>query len=282
MTIRSRHLVVLGVLALSGALTPTLAFAEGEGSPEGSAEARAAASDGLVSRLATLRAEVEALGEELKLAEGERRERRAAALSRIAELSAEQKREALRKERLLDEKARLDARVAEAAQDEQQLLPLVLGALDALEARIEAGLPFRVADRRTEVEGLRARLTAGELAPGQGLLRLWSLLQDELKLTRETGLAKQPIQLGDDEVLAEVVRLGMVALYFSSPDGRVGYAKRDGQGWTYEVVTGEDDVQRLEALFDAQKKQIRSGYFELPLALQTHEPSSTTDPGNTP
>lgn len=224
--------------------------------------------DALAENLAQLRSDVEKLAEELSLKEVELRELTKAETQRKAELEGERQRERLRVERLKQEEGRLVERQQKEAEAEAALVPTLEKGLDALDAYIARGLPFRRAERRQEVEGLRQQLKTRETTPRQGLLRLWSLLQDELKLTRENGLYKQSIALGEQEVLADVVRIGMVGLYFVAPDGRVGRAVPRGEDWQYVELSGEEDQKRVLALVDAFKKQIRAGYFELPLGAE--------------
>jgi hypothetical protein len=220
---------------------------------------------GLAERLAQLRADVEGLSEQLRLTTTDRRERRSAAAARRAELEAERRREALRVSRLTTERDRLQQEVKEAAAREQALLPLVERTLDRLDAQIATGLPFRVPERRAEVQGLRDQLAASTLSPRQALLRAWSLFQDEIKLTQESALHRQTLTVEDEELLADVVRLGMTTIFFSAPDGRVGRIERGADGWRTVVLTDEAQREAIAALFDAHKKQLRTGYFPMPL-----------------
>jgi len=73
--------------------------------------------------------------------------------------------------------------------------------------------------------------------------------------------------LGGVELLAEVARVGLVALYFRAPDGRVGFAIREGDGWTWQTVDGRADADRIEGLFETLGKGIRTGAFDLPWAF---------------
>jgi len=57
-----------------------------------------------------------------------------------------------------------------------------------------------------------------------------------------------------------------VALYFRTSDGRVGQALRGPQGWAFGPFEDGQAIARVQALFDALGKQIRQGWFELPLA----------------
>ena len=66
----------------------------------------------------------------------------------------------------------------------------------------------------------------------------------------------------------DVARMGMVAMYFRTPDGGTGYAERaQGGGWAYRRAASSADEQRIRSLFDALEKQIRVGWFEVPNVL---------------
>lgn len=148
------------------------------------------------------------------------------------------------------------------------LAPLVLARLDALTAHVRAGLPFRTTERLAALEELRRDVASGRVAPDEGLTRLWSALDDELRLTRETALHRQTVELGGQTVLADVARVGMVLAYVRTVDGRLGLARRDGPGpsagWRFEVLQDPTGRERLRALFDALDRHIRSGFFVLP------------------
>ena len=48
-------------------------------------------------------------------------------------------------------------------------------------------------------------------------------------------------------------------------EGQVGRAVlRDGQ-WAYEAFASAADIERVDNVFDALTKQIRQGWFELPV-----------------
>jgi len=143
----------------------------------------------------------------------------------------------------------------------------VLAGLAEVRSAVEGGLPFRVAERVAALDELRAAVERGEIPATKALGRLWAFVEDELRLARENAVDRQTVALGGVEVLAEVARLGMAALLFRAPDGRVGFAARDGAGWTWRVVDDEADAASVTAVLDSLKKGIRTGAFELPWAF---------------
>ena len=79
------------------------------------------------------------------------------------------------------------------------------------------------------------QIANGTLPPHRAANRVWAFYEDEFRLTRETGLHKQTIALGDEQVLADVVKVGAMMLYFKTQDGRIGHARREpttaGASW---------------------------------------------------
>jgi len=220
----------------------------------------------MARKLAELRTEVERLAETHALEQEALRADLRAYEVRKAELEARVRQE----ERRLEELERTIARQRELLQSDdvanEVLTPVVLDALDQIQATIARSLPYRRADRSKAVSDLREEVEGGTMDPRRAVGRVWQLVEDELRLGRENILDKQVIAVDGKEELAEVARLGRVAMYFRTGDGRVGQVVRDGADWRYQVLSGEPAMQVAE-LVDALKKQVRQGWFDLPWAL---------------
>lgn len=220
----------------------------------------------LADQLIARRSEVEQLNSELELLREEQRSTLAGLAAQRAELSASVDRQALaarEAQRKLDE---VEARLAEAGASGDGLRPRIDAAVDALSAYIAAGLPFKREERLAELAAFRQQVATGTLPPARAVNRLWAFFEDEFRLTRDISLQSQTIELGGERLLADVAKLGTMALYFRTQDGRVGLARRDGDAWQFEPAADAQAEQQIRALFDALGKQIRQGYFELPLA----------------
>lgn len=218
----------------------------------------------LAEALIRLRGEVEQLNSELELLRQEQRTTLGGLAAQRADLQAQLERQQ-RSTRELAQRRDAAMEAAQAAGVAGQLLaPVLRTALDGLDAGIAAGLPFKRDERLGVVAELRAQLDSGALPPERAVNRLWALYEDELRLTRDNSLHSQPIPLDGERVLADVAKLGMVALYFRTSDGRLGHAQRSAQGWTFQRVEDPADIAAVAAVFDALGKQIRQGYFVLP------------------
>ena len=135
-----------------------------------------------------------------------------------------------------------------------------------LKNHIAKSIPFKTKERLASVTQITSDLQSQRIDATAALLRLWRVVEDELKLTQETGLYQQGITLSNEQLLVDVIRIGMSVLYFKTEDSRFGIARQDKSGHAdYVEFTNPDEIAALRALFDAQKKQIRTGNFKLPL-----------------
>ena len=236
-----------------------------------SATALAEGVDGLAERLASLRSEVEQLSNELSDAQSEQRERTRSLSRQKAELELEKSREELKLKRLrtlVDEKRQ---EIESQATESKEYSPIFDEKLKAVRAYVEKSLPFRRSERLSSLSKIAEQEEAGLIPPERAISRLWSFMEDELRLTRESGLYMQTITLDGEEHMVDVVRMGMVALYFRTAEDTVGHTVKKGDGWEFVELSDAKQKTRVLELFDQFKKQIRVGYFELPNALSLEQ-----------
>jgi hypothetical protein len=228
----------------------------------------------LAADLARLRGETEQLAAALETEKEEARMALRGLLAQKTELELELRREEVRLAQLRERAAERRERAAADVAARDALRPAVAAAVGELAAVVRAGLPFHPTERAAQLEQLGAHLEDGLLTPHQAVARLWDRVEDELRLTRESGLYRQVVPVDcppgrtcpEAEALVDVVRVGMVGLLFRAPDGRLGRADRTADGWGFPVFRDEADRARTAALFDAFGKQVRTGFFELPAA----------------
>lgn len=218
----------------------------------------------LAERLISLRGEVEQLNTELELLREEQRTVLAGLGAQRAELKASVDRQQLAAR---DAQAKLDAALADASASgasQDVLVPLLLSSIDGLSNQVRAGLPFKNEERLAELATLRSEIERGALPGARAANRLWAFFEDEIRLTRENGLHNQTVEVAGERVLAEVAKVGSMALYLRTPDGRYGQAVRRGETWQFVLTEDAEQQRQIAALFDAYRKQIRQGFFELP------------------
>lgn len=226
--------------------------------------ALASDADSLAASLASLRSDVETLATELSLQKEDLRNRLRAMDAEKADLSVRVRQEELRLEQLQQAvDAQVEARAATSEADEA-LRPVVVQGVATFRTTVEDSLPFRKGERLAELDEIERALASGERTPRESASRLWSFSEDELRLSKENALDRQVIELDGQEVLVDVARLGMVALYWRTDDGRLGKAEKTASGWAWVEYTDQADIVATAELFDALEKQIRTGFFELP------------------
>lgn len=218
----------------------------------------------MAERLAELRAEVDRLQQELDQAKADQRHKLEALGAQITQLEVEKRRQELALQELKNEWESLSQKAPATSSTDAGLAESITRGVAALRRYVETSLPFKRSERLQALNDLEAKLTAGTSSPKKLAGELWTLIEDELRLTRENGLYRQTLPLEGESALVEVAKLGMVMLFFKTPDGRYGLARRQEGGWHYEMVSQEGDRQRIAALMESLRKQIRQGYFELP------------------
>ncbi|MDT8408920.1 MAG: DUF3450 family protein [Wenzhouxiangellaceae bacterium] len=220
--------------------------------------------DALAEELVGLRGQVESLNTDLnRLQERHRAEMNSLAAQK-GDLEATRRREMLRIRQLEQDLADNRERAARAGVAGEALMPVAARIIASLQKHIESSFPFKIDERLKGLAEIRSQLESGATEPPRVINRLWRFYEDELRLTRDNGLYSQVIPIDGREVLADIAKIGAIAMYFQTRDGRLGHAVRNGDDWRFEVSQSAGDRQQIAALFDSLKKQIRTGYFELP------------------
>lgn len=162
---------------------------------------------------------------------------------------------------------KIQKKITEASHKNKSIKPMLLGAIDALRGIITKGIPFKTKERLADLAKLQKNLINDVITEEKALSLVWASYDDTIRLTKEIGKFKQEIVLDGKPVLADIAKLGSIMMFFSTPDNRVGYVSKNGEKYTYKVVTKKEDRAKIINLFDSLQKQIRTGYFSLPNAL---------------
>ncbi len=225
----------------------------------------------LSNELIQLRGEVERIQAEIDNEKNDMRNQLRSFSQQKAEVEASINRETLKIKQLqlaLEKKIRSSGK---EGINEEELSLIILSSIKELKKTIASGLPFKIKERIDALEQLGEKLKNNVMRPERAASRLWSIIEDEFRLTRENGIFREVIIIEGRERLTEVVRLGMVMMFFKTADNKTGFVKRQGDSWEYRVVEERNEKEQIETLFDSMKKQIRAGYFELPNALPPME-----------
>lgn len=225
----------------------------------------------LASKLADLRAEVETLSNELSEEQTQLRNELQSYARQKADLELELQRDQTRLQKIRQQIERKREAIEAQKSADEELEPLFDRCAEKVREHIGGTLPFRKEARMAEVEKIESQLDSGLLTPERAISRLWAFVEDEFRMTGESGLYQQTIRVHGEEQLADVLRVGMVMLFFKTGNGQVGYANKTDDGWAFTTLYGDASKKRVRNLFDSFKKQIRVGYFEVPNALPDAE-----------
>ena len=218
----------------------------------------------LAGRIAEKRSQVESLSAELELAKTEYNEQLRSLAAQQADVEAQIKREELRLNQIEQDLKEYKARIEQTRSALEDIEPMIGRVLLRLETYIRNALPFKVPERLEEVETLKRLLDEGTLETGKLLARIWNMVESEFRMTTESGLYKQSVEIDGGPQLAEAARLGMVFMYIKTLDGQYGYAVPTGDGWEYRLTADREEQRQIAELFDYLRKNLREGFFDIP------------------
>jgi hypothetical protein len=221
----------------------------------------------LAQRLSDLRGDVEKLSARLAEKTADQQDQVRSLSRQKADIELEVGREELRLKKLQASVSEKREALAVENAEGEALKPMFGQQLEKVRGYVQGSLPFRREERLAELDKIEDQVRSGLSTPDRAMGRLWSFMEDEFRLTRESGLYRQSIPLVGGEQLADVARIGMVMLYYQTSDGSVGHTVRRAGQWSFVSVDDAEQAKRIRSLLDQFKKQIRVGYFELPSAL---------------
>lgn len=220
--------------------------------------------DTLAEELVKLRSQVEELNTELEAKKSQYKSRMAVLANQRAELDASLKRESLAIKQQLQSIEKNKQLIKELGTDSKDLKPTLFDAIATTRQYVKSTLPFKRSERLNELEKIREQLSTDVIDAEKAANRLWAFVEDEIRLTKENGIYRQTITIKDNEILADVAKLGMIFMYFQTPDEQYGYVKHDNGDYRYQMITDNAQKKQVATLFDSLRKQIRQGFFELP------------------
>ena len=227
----------------------------------------ASTNDKLVNSIITLRGDVENLYTDIK----ENKQRYNAQMKSLSMQITDTEAQINRKNTSIklaqNELNKIETQIKETSSGNSEIKPLVLNALSLLEKSITDGIPFMVDARVSDLHKIKSDLEAGLITNEKALSLTWASYDDTIRVTKEIGLFKQQIDIKGKTVLAQIAKLGSVAMFFSTPSNEVGFVVKNDGKYEYKHITNPEDIKKTVALFDALQKQIRTGFFELPNAL---------------
>lgn len=228
-------------------------------------------SDNMAESLMKLRAQVEQLDTQIDDEKDAYKASMKSLTMQKSELEAMVSREELKIKQIHKELTKVQENIQKSSKNSEGLKPLVIDAVDNLVAYIKTSIPFKTNDRIDAVLQIKEQLNNSLITPQKALSIVYNSYADELRMTKENGIFKQTIDLNGKPKLAEVARIGTMMMFFKTPNDEVGYVNKNTNGYAYKQELNKEKQTQILNIFDAFKKQIRTGYFMLPNALATSE-----------
>lgn len=223
--------------------------------------------DKLSEKLIQLRGEVEQLNNEIHFMKQEHKQEMTFLWTQKNEVKSELERHKKLIARLQKD---LDKKIEEnqaKGLSSETLKPEFMNAVADVEVYLERSIPFKKAERQASLQEIKQQVNQNLISVQRGFNKLWAFVEDEIRLSKETGLYQQSIQVSGEpqKQLVEIARVGMMNMYFKTPEDKVGLLKGQPSNWSFEILDNPEEAKQVNALFDALQKQIRTGLFPLPL-----------------
>jgi len=221
----------------------------------------------LAERLISLRGQVDELQSELDIRREEHKNRMVYLTTQLADLKSSRDREGLRVSQLQEDLREIRTEIADSGVNSEALLPFTLKLIATLQGQISDGFPFKTGERLKELKELETQLDTGVLVAQRGINRLWAFIEDELRISQENAIYSQSVVIDGNNVLVDVAKLGSVMMFIRTRKLEYGRAVHGDRGWHFEMLESATEKDQVARLFDSLRKQIRQGYFELPIAM---------------
>jgi hypothetical protein len=128
--------------------------------------------------------------------------------------------------------AELQQRMADLLRQEDAAREIVRTIDGRLEQSVHGDLPFLLVEREKRLSNLKSELALSDPAPAELLRRLLEALQFEAAYGSTADVTQQRLTVGADSVSAQVLRVGRLALFWRTEDGkRVGRYDRAAHAW---------------------------------------------------
>ena len=160
----------------------------------------------------------------------------------------------------------LETQLAQIDRTQEEFVPSMLGALDALDRFVERDIPFRSEERRARVEELEDMMGRADVTTAEKYRQLMSAFQTELEYGRTIDTYRGKLELDGEERRVRFLRLGRVALMYQTLD-----QQRTGR-WNPEKDAWEPVGGAFRAAFE-------KGYR---IAAEQAPPDLVTTPVNAP
>jgi seryl-tRNA synthetase len=128
--------------------------------------------------------------------------------------------------------AELERRMKESTRLQASLQDTLGTILARLDTWVQQDLPFLQKERQTRIASLKDEIRRPDIEGSEKLRRVLEALQVEAGYGSTVEVEPQEIQIGDENLYVDVLRVGRVSLFWRTPEGkRVGEFDRATNRW---------------------------------------------------
>jgi hypothetical protein len=147
---------------------------------------------------------------------------------------------------------------------QNDIAPVLKGAIASLRESVSASLPFKLDQRLKALNEIEHRLDAYLISPNKAANQLWAFVEDELMLGKSSGIYNDTLNIDGQDKLVKVLRIGKIAMFYKTNDDHFGVIQKQGDQWQQQSFDDSESIAQLEQLFDSFSKNIRNGQYTTP------------------
>ncbi|HSX84932.1 MAG TPA: DUF3450 domain-containing protein [Cellvibrio sp.] len=161
--------------------------------------------------------------------------------------------------------ARLEESISQVTVIQRQIQPLVLEMLDAIEQFVELDAPYRKEARLARIADVRELMDNADVTIAEKFRQVLEIYSIESEYARKVDTYETTLNVGGQDIQANILAIGRVALMYQTPDGTLnGVWDRETNQWV-ELDAGEYKTPIRNAVRIAQKKA-QNDIMLLPIA----------------
>jgi hypothetical protein len=228
--------------------------------------ARADSWESLVQRLTQTRAELESLNREADSLQREKQAELDQWTQRKSDMEAQLQREKLRRMQIAEKMKRLESRLKVSGKTDPQAQKRLLAWIAQYEKAVKSSIPFNQDQRLQSLDRLKERVERQHEAMEFVLADFWSFVEGELKLAQTNEYRIVDVEFAGQKKKCEVARLGLLALFVVTPDGKTLRAQKTVDGWKWQDISSPAEQSSVLTLVQNLKNKNESGLYQLPMS----------------
>ncbi|WP_231758472.1 DUF3450 domain-containing protein [Microbulbifer elongatus] len=158
----------------------------------------------------------------------------------------------------------LDESIDQVTVIERQIQPLILRMLDGLEQFIELDAPFKLAERKANLEGVKNNMDRSDITVAEKFRQVLELYNFEAEYARKIDTYGDTLNVNGQDREVSVLQIGRIALVAQTTDSKISLAYDKEQKAWVEIDSGEFRRAIMQGLKIA-KKQATTDIMTMPI-----------------